>query len=308
MFQKYLVISNCFDGQILSSSYNALFWRFYKILYHLPMYSSFQLAIKYVYHWIHASNSRGHGVHSPFVFEFITQVLNDNREYYCYDAIEKLRQQLKYDKTEIIINDFGAGSRIHSSYKRRICDIAKSSLKSKKFARLFFRMINFYFSDEVLGRNTIILELGTSLGITTAHLASANSNYRVITIEGAKAISNIAKINFQQLGINNIEVVEGDFDQKLSVILSNQSTIDFAFIDGNHRKKPTLQYFNEIITKTTAHSILIFDDIHWSKEMEEAWNYIKDHSSVTLSIDLFFIGIVFFRKEQKVKQHFSIRF
>src|SRR5436853_626903 len=147
------------------------------------MYSSFQLAIKYVHHWLNASSSRGHGVHSPFVFEFITQVLSDNREYYCYDAIEKLRQQLKYDKTEIRVDDFGAGSRIHSSRKRRICDIAKSSLKSKRFARLFFRMINFYFPEKVLERNAIILELGTSLGITTAYLASVNANARVVTIE-----------------------------------------------------------------------------------------------------------------------------
>jgi Methyltransferase domain len=271
------------------------------------MYSSFQLAIKYVHYWLTASNGKGHGVHSPFVFEFITQVLNDNREYYCYSTIEKLREQLKYDQREITLQDFGAGSRIHSAYKRRVCDIAKTSLKSKKFARLFFRIINFYFSGSVK-QDTTFLELGTSLGITTAYLASVNKSYRVVTIEGAKAVSEIAKKNFQQLELSNIELIEGNFNSTLIQTLKELSAIDFAFIDGDHRKEPTINYFKEILTKTSEHSILVFDDIHWSREMEGAWEYIKHHESVTLSVDLFFIGIVFFRKEQRVKQHFTIRF
>jgi len=271
------------------------------------MYSSFQLAIKYFRYWLTASNRKGHGVHSPFVFEFITEVLNDNRGYYCYSTIEKLRQQLKNDKTEIVLDDFGAGSRIHSAHKRRVCDIAKTSLKSKKFARLFFRIINFYFSGS-LEKDANILELGTSLGTTKAYLASANRNYKVLTMEGAKAVAEIAKKNFQRLELSNIELIEGNFDSVLIQILNQLPTIDFAFIDGNHRKEPTISYFKEIVAKTSEHSILVFDDIHWSREMEEAWEYIKHHTSVTLSIDLFFIGIVFFRKEQRVKQHFTIRF
>jgi len=271
------------------------------------MYSSLQLAIKYLKYWLTASNGKGHGIHSPFVFQFIAQVLNDNREYYCYSTIERLRRQLKYNKTEIILEDFGAGSRLHSAYKRRVCDIAKSSLKSKKFARLFFRMINFYFSES-LERAVTILELGTSLGITTAYLASVNRSYRVITIEGAKSIAAIAKKNFQQLGLSNIELIEGDFDSALIPTVKELSAIDFAFIDGNHRKEPTINYFKEILAKTSEQSIIVFDDIHWSKEMEEAWEYIKHHALVTLSIDLFFVGIVFFRKEQRVKQHFTVRF
>jgi hypothetical protein len=172
------------------------------------MYSSFQLAIKYVHFWLTASNGKGHGVHSPFVFQFITEVLNDDREYYCYATIEKLRQQLKYDKSEIILEDFGAGSRIHSAYKRKVCDIAKNSLKSKKFGQLFFKIINFYFSKS-LEQDTTILELGTSLGITTAYLASVNKDNRVLTIEGAKAVAEITKKNFQRLELSNIELIEG---------------------------------------------------------------------------------------------------
>src|SRR4051812_36471662 len=164
------------------------------------MYSSLQLAGKYVSYWVTASNSKGHGVHSPFVFEFITEVLNDRREYYCFAAIEKLREQLKYDKTEIIVADFGAGLKFESSsYKRKVSDITKSSLKSKRFGQLLFRILNFYFSEKSPESVVHVLELGTSLGITTAYLASVNKNYKVLTMEGAKAVVGIAKKNFQQL-------------------------------------------------------------------------------------------------------------
>ncbi len=278
------------------------------------MYSKFQLALKYVCYLITASNGKGHGIHSPFVFEFVTQVLNDDRTYYCYQTIEDLRNELKQDNTVISVEDFGAGSATGKNTKRKISAVAHSSLKPKKFSQLLFRMVNFY-------KPKNILELGTSLGITTAYLASANNNIPVITMEGSKAISDIAQKNFIQLQLSNIKIIEGNFDVILQPTISQspadnnltescgqQSTIDFAFIDGNHRKKPTLQYFQQLLIKTTENSILVFDDVHWSKEMEEAWQAIQTHPAVTLSIDLFFIGIIFFRKEQKATQHFTIRF
>jgi len=266
------------------------------------MYSPVQLALKYIRYWLTASNGRGHAVHSPFVFEFITEVLNDDRCYYCFDTIEQIRENLKLNNTELLLEDYGAGSRVHASYSRKIADIASSSLKPKKFAQLLLRMVNFYQPQN-------ILELGTSLGITTAYLASANTNVAVTTMEGAKAVAAAAKENFKVLQLGNIKLVEGNFDETLESTISSQTAlIDFAFIDGNHRKEPTINYFEQLILKTSERSILVFDDIHWSKEMEAAWAHIKTHASVTLTIDLFYIGIVFFRKEQKVKQHFSIRF
>lgn len=265
------------------------------------MYSSSELALKYFRYFFTASNGKGHGVHSPFVFEFITNVLNDKTKYAYYKNIEELRQQLKRDNTLLTIEDFGAGSRIHASYKRKVRDIATSSLKPKKFSQLLFRIARFY-------KAINILELGTSLGITTAYLVSANANNKVITMEGAKEVAEIARKNFQLLQLKNIDVVVGDFDSNLSGVLHNFSSIDLTFIDGNHRKEPTINYFEQLLSKTANNSIVVFDDIHWSKEMEEAWEYVKQHTSVTLTIDLFFIGIVFFRHEQLEKQHFTIRF
>jgi predicted O-methyltransferase YrrM len=265
------------------------------------MYSSSKLAFKYSKYWLTASNGKGHGLHSPFVFEFITQVLNDKREFDCFRYIESIRQQLKEDNAEINVPDFGAGSRMQLNNKRKISSIARSSLKPKKFSRLLFRIVHYY-------KPASIIELGTSLGITTSYLAFANPAAQIITMEGAPEVAYIAQKNFNRLGLSNIQVAEGNFDETLPSVIRQLSTVNFAFIDGNHRKQPTLDYFNQLINLATQSTILIFDDIHWSKEMEEAWNEIKQHSSVTLTIDLFFIGIVFFRAEQIIKQHFTIRF
>jgi predicted O-methyltransferase YrrM len=127
-------------------------------------------------------------------------------------------------------------------------------------------------------------------------------------MEGSKEIADFAKQDFQKLKLKNIELVEGNFDNTLSSVVHGLSTVDFAFIDGNHRKEPTIKYFQQLLAKTNNDSILVFDDIHWSSEMEAAWQTIRKNAAVTCSIDLFFIGIVFFRKEFKEKQHFVIRF
>lgn len=252
------------------------------------------------YWWV-ASNSKGHGVHSPFVFSFITGVLNDRRFFYCYKTIEILRAQLKTDDTLLTIEDFGAGSRIHTHTQRAVKDITTSSLKPKKYSQLLFRMVNYF-------QPATILELGTSLGITTAYLASGKANAKVITMEGAKAVATVAQQNFNSLRLKNVQLVTGNFDDTLPGTIAQLSTVDFAFIDGNHRLQPTLDYFELLLPKVHEHSVLIFDDIHWSREMEQAWNTIKAHEQVRLTIDLFFIGIVFFRQENKIKQAFTIRF
>jgi predicted O-methyltransferase YrrM len=240
-------------------------------------------------------------MHSPFVFEFIAKVLNDKTVYPEYEKAESLRNQLLNDNTVLEVEDFGAGSVIDKKNKRSISSIAKNAAKPKKFAQLLFRMVKYY-------QPATILELGTSLGITTSYLSLARPGARLITMEGSKEIAEVAKRNFRDLEIRNIEITEGNFDNTLSSVVRGLSTVAFVFIDGNHRQEPTERYFKELLTKTSNDSILVFDDIHWSSEMEEAWETIKDNAAVTCSIDLFFIGIIFFRKEFKEKQYFAIRF
>lgn len=265
------------------------------------MYSPFQLGLRYIKYWLTASNGKGHGMHSPFVFSFITKVLNDERNFYAYAQVEQLRNELLQDASTVTIEDFGAGSRVKKENVRKIKDIARSSLKPKKFGQLLFRIVAEY-------QPATILELGTSLGITTAYLASGKPDAAVTTMEGAKEVAAVARNNFRRLSINNVALVEGNFDDTLDTTLARLPQIDLAFVDGNHRYEPTVRYYRSLLPKMHEYSVLIFDDIHWSSEMEQAWNEIRNDDAVTLSIDLFFIGLVFFRKESRVKQHFVIRF
>jgi predicted O-methyltransferase YrrM len=265
------------------------------------MYSHLQLAKKFIHYYLTASNGKGHGIHSPFVFDFVKNVLNDKKEYESYHSIEAIRKELLHDKRIIEVEDFGAGSLAVPNRKKRVSDITRSFLKSKKLAQLLFRIIKYY-------QSATIIELGTSLGVTTLYLATANKNSEVFTLEGSKNIAKIAEDNFKKAGIDNVKLIQGNFDDTLVSALIQMKKIDLAYIDGNHRKLPTLKYFQQLLQNSSEHSIFIFDDIHWSAEMEEAWKEIRQHKAVTLTIDLFFIGIIFFKKDFKMKQHFVIRF
>jgi predicted O-methyltransferase YrrM len=265
------------------------------------VYNTFQLATKYIHYQLTASNGKGHGVHSPFVFQFISQVLNDKTEYPCYPAIEAKRKALLHNKTEIAVTDFGAGSGIINQKKRSVHKIAASSLKPAKYAQLLFRIVQYY-------KPATVLELGTSLGITTAYLSQGNAAAQVATCEGAPTIAGIAQQQFDALQIKNIQLFTGEFSTSLPRVIQQLNKIDFVFIDGNHRKAPTLLYFEQLLPFATAHTIFVFDDIFWSKEMEEAWLELKAHPAVTLSINLFFIGLIFINPSFKEKQHFNIRF
>jgi len=265
------------------------------------MYSSPELIVKYLSYYINAANSRGHGIHSPFVFNFITKVLNDRSQYVEYSSIESLRRQLHRDKTVLQVTDFGAGSRLNATDKRKISEISKQALKPQKYAALLFRMVRYFQPDT-------IVELGTSLGITTAYLATARPGTSVTTLEGSPEIAAEAKKVFEKLAISNITQLNGHFNDTIEVAIARHTKVDFLFIDGNHRYQPTIQYFESFLSVATENTIIVLDDIHWSREMENAWQYCRKHPSVRLSIDLFFIGILFFRKDFRVPQHFSIRF
>jgi len=265
------------------------------------MYSSLHIAFKYLNYYRTASNGKGHGIHSPFIFKFVTEVLNDNTDYGDYSKAERLRKQMLHNKTVLEVEDFGAGSSVSKTNKRTIASIAKNAAKPKKYGQLLYRIIKKY-------QPKTILELGTSLGLTTSYLSLAKQDAKIITLEGSSAIANKAKENFETLELKNIELIEGNFDNTLSSVINRIPTIDLAFIDGNHRQEPTERYFQQLLPHINNDSILIFDDIHWSREMEAVWETIKASEAVRCSIDLFFIGIVFFRHEFKEKQHFSIRF
>ncbi|RFS13906.1 O-methyltransferase [Emticicia sp. C21] len=241
-----------------------------------------------------------HSLHSPFLFEFYLKVLkNSTLENDCL-AIEELRKKLLSDEREIEITDLGAGSKLNQSNNRKIKEIAKNSQKPAKLAQLFYRIIKFY-------NYHTILDLGTSLGVTTAYLAKANKEGKVFTFEGCPNTAQVAEENFTELGIHNVEVIVGDLNDTLQERLKMTDKIDFAFFDANHRYQPTVDYFEKCLSKIHEDGCFIFDDIYWSEGMKKAWDHIKSHPQVTISIDIFWVGIIFFRKKQP-KQHFILRF
>lgn len=265
------------------------------------MYSRLKLARKYIRFYLTASNGKGHGIHSPFVFDFTVHVLNDSRHFYAYEKMEALREGLFKDHTMLEVEDFGAGADMARSKHRSVASIARNSAKNRKLSQLLFRIVHYY-------QPASILELGTSLGISSAYMAAANPAARVITMEGAQSVAIRAAQHHELLQLLNIEVVTGSFDDKLAGLLESLNHVHLAFIDGNHRFDPTIKYFEQLLPRAVSQSIFIFDDIHWSSEMEEAWRVIQTHDGVSATIDLFFMGIVLFRPEFRSKQHFAIRF
>lgn len=254
---------------------------------------------KYLQYKLLASTK--YDIHSPFIFSFITEILQDQKPFYAFEDIELLRTSMIRSNETLEVEDYGAGSKTMKTRMRKVSEIAKTTLISKKFGELLFRMVNSW-------QPQTILELGTSLGISTLYLAKANESAKVITLEGGFEIANLARKNFEKLQAVNIQLLEGEFSTTLPRALQILQSPDFIFIDGNHRKTPTLLYFEQCLQHSNEKTVIVFDDIHWSEEMETAWKEIKNHPAVTLSIDLFFKGIIFLRKEVYRKQHFTIRF
>ena len=239
-----------------------------------------------------------HGVHSPFVFDLVTQCFYDKSPKEWYNIFGNYRGELLRTKSTIEVEDLGAGSKKLQQNKRQISQIAKNVGITVKRAKLLGRLSTYFGCVN-------ILELGTSLGIATCGLALANPESKIITLEGCKNTAKVAKDSFKSFNLKSIEMVIGNFDNTLPGVLKNK-TYDLIYFDGNHHKEATLKYFSLCLDHIHNDSVFIFDDIYWSKGMQEAWELIKMHPKVTITIDTFQWGLVFFRNEQ-VKQHFTIR-
>jgi len=256
------------------------------------------LVKKYLAHLLTAKRN-GHGVHSPFVYTLCDNVFNSLQQFYVFEELSELRKDLKEDGSEIEINDMGAGSQKLLGSKRKIKDIALYGISSQKQSELLFKLINFLKCD-------VIIELGTSLGLNTLYLSFANSKSQIYSLEGSQSLVELSQSLFAKKERTNITSIQGNFDQTLPQLLSKLSSFDLLYIDGNHTYEATLRYFKLALEKRTNESVIIFDDIYWSKGMTQAWEEIKQNEQVKLTIDCFYFGMVFFREEQKQKEHFKI--
>lgn len=240
-----------------------------------------------------------HGVHSPFVFSLVTKCFYDKKPKADYKLLKTYRNDLLGNKNTIEVTDFGVGSRVFKSNTRQISKIAQTAGITRKRAELLYRIVN-YFQPEN------ILEIGTSLGLATSALSLGNRNAKIITLEGCPETANQAQLQFQKFQLNNIASVVTEFTAYFQNCEVNDAFCQMIYFDGNHSKKATLDYFDLLLPTITNDTVWIFDDIHWSEDMEAAWETIKNHPKVTVTIDTLQWGLVFFRYEQ-VKEHFIIR-
>ncbi len=234
-------------------------------------------------YWLEAVD--GHSLHSPFLFDFyINVVKHKNQSDFIH--FEAIRNKLTHDERDVTYPDLGSGSRHSNSSTRKIKHIAKTSLSSSKYSMLYNRIVKHYKAKSVI-------ELGTSLGINSLYMSS-NDGVQLTTFEGSAPIARIARNTFELAKVTNVRLIEGNLDHSLPNFLQTSEKIDVAFLDANHRYQPTKQYFELILPKTHHRSIMILDDIHYSKEMEQAWKEIQEHPLVYGSADLYRCGILFF--------------
>ena len=262
----------------------------------LQLFMLFQIKAYLKFLW---NSKNEHAVHSPFVFQLVTKCFYDRKPKPEYQVLKNYRNSLLENKNTIEVTDFGAGSKVFKSNSRQISKIAKTAGITQKRAELLFRITK-YFQPES------IMEIGTSLGLATSALALGNPKAEITTLEGCPETAKIAQDQFGKIGLTNINSVVTEFNNYFKTQDPRPKTQDLIFFDGNHSKKATLDYFEILLPTITNETVWIFDDIYWSAEMEEAWEIIKTHPKVTLTIDTFQWGLVFFRKEQE-KEHFVIR-
>ncbi|MFK5957400.1 MAG: class I SAM-dependent methyltransferase [Lutibacter sp.] len=239
-----------------------------------------------------------HGVHSPFVYNLITNCFYSKTNSTKIILVKNMKQWLKSNNKIITVTDFGSGSKIFKNNERKVSEIAKVAGINLKKSLLLIRIIDYFQPQNVL-------EIGTSVGLSSATISVGNSTSHIKTLEGCKNTAAVAKQLFTNFNLENIKITVGNFNKTLPLIIKNKK-FDLIYFDGNHQKEATLYYFNLCVETVHNNSVFIFDDIHWSSEMQEAWLIIKNHPKVTISINTYFWGIIFFRKEQE-KEHFTIR-
>lgn len=252
------------------------------------MLKKIQFAARFFKYWLQAKTKTD----SAFVNELIEEVIKNDQQFYAFKEIEGLRAALKKNHSKISITDFGAGSNINNSNQRKISDIAKHSAKAPHLGQMMFKLINKLQPIDML-------ELGTSLGVSACYQIAPNKNANFTTMEGCPETAKVAQKVFSNFNASSIKITVGDFAKTLPEVLSSYSKLDYVFFDGNHQKEPTIEYFNKCLKLAHENTVFIFDDIHWSKGMEEAWETIKSHPSVTTTIDIFWVGFVFFKKDLK---------
>lgn len=254
----------------------------------------YQIGAYFRFLW-HSTNQ--HGVHSPFVYQLVTKCFYHKKQRPAYSVWEKTQQALKNDQREIQMFDAGAGSRVFSSEKRSISHIAKNAGTKSKRAKLLNRLVGYLEVGNAI-------ELGTSLGLGSLAMILDN-HLQLITVEACPETLTIANEVFQKNKCTSICAIHMTFDDFFAQHPPN-ITYDLVFLDGHHNGEATMRYYEKTLPFTHENTVLILGDIHSSSDMNNAWKILCKREEVSVSIDTFYWGFLFFRKGQ-VKEHFVVR-
>lgn len=238
-------------------------------------------------------------IHSPFVAGLVKAMLEDHRWFYVFSDILGLRDFIAQNKQVIPQSSFGAGSQIILTKGVSVAELGQTVAVGDRNGRLLFRLVNFL-------KPRYLLEMGTSLGLSAIYQAAGSLDGQLISLEGSPEISQLARQHVEGLGYKNIHIVNGRFSAQLPGVLQQLPQLDYVYLDGDHRLQPTLSYFESCLPHLHAQSAFVLADIYWSDEMLAAWEQLKVHSRVTLSVDFYDFGILFFREEQREKEHFVV--
>lgn len=255
-------------------------------------------AFRYLNYFLNAVDE--HSLHSPYIYDLYSRIIKPDHDGKEYEEYRKIRTELRADRRILKITDLGAGSVVNNYPVKTVSQIVRQSVTSSKQSRLFNRLIRFFNHEH-------IIELGSSVGINTLYLASAHQKAKVYTLEGCPQTAGIAREVFGRFKELSISLLQGNIDRILPNLVSKLPSIDFVYFDANHTYSATMNYFQQCLPKLHEKSVLVFDDIHWSKDMERAWEEIRNHKKITLTIDLFDSGLVFF-KPLYVKQEYILSY
>ena len=232
----------------------------------------------------------------------VKDVFLDKRDTSDLKQLDNSRKKLFGRTTIIETTDLGsgAGNKAYTTILSQLGKLARQRSLNKKSLHLVFKLVWHFKPDN-------ILEFGTAAGVSASYIGKAYQFKKFVTMEGCAVLASHAREYLNTLNLTSVEIKVGNFDAILDKTLKEFKQLDLVFVDGNHRKDQTLLYFKKCLSKAHDNSIFIFDDIHWSPDMAEAWQLIIENEVVTLTIDLFKIGIVFLRKDM-AKQQLVIRY
>jgi predicted O-methyltransferase YrrM len=211
-----------------------------------------------------------------------------------YDKIDNIYKSLRYDSTILDIQDLGAGSVSGNDLSQTVSKFVRNSSINSGYGRLLSRIVQSM-------KPSTIIELGTGAGFSTMYLAMARDQCKIFSIEGSTEIAGLACRNINRLDLKNTEIITGSFSDILPVLLPKVKHPLFIFIDGDHNGEHLLGYFKTMLPFTDENTVFVLDDIRWSISMEKAWKQIIKKQEVSVSIDLFRMGILFMKKMLKNK-------